>query len=289
MDFVALDVETANTSRDSICQIGFAVVRGGQIITAKAVFVDPEQRFDNMVSRIHGLSAVDTQGAQPFPRIHAFLSTVLAGQVLVAHSGFDRTALAAACQRYKLPWVTPSWVDSTDVAADAFPDCPSLSLPVLAPWLGITHRAHDAGEDARATAEVMIAALLRLNRPISNYVQTWHPPEPVARPARPAKPIWPISRSAPGDPEGRFHGQGICFTGELSIEREIAQASAVRAGFNIKTSVTRKCHVLVCGQGSDAPSGKLKAAHKLREDGHPIVIVDELGFNHILAQAGHTG
>jgi DNA polymerase III subunit epsilon len=76
LEFVALDVETANTSRDSICQIGFAVVRQGLVVAHRSVLVDPEQPFDNRTQRIHGLTSLAA---------HPCLSGIRSGR---AGSGF---------------------------------------------------------------------------------------------------------------------------------------------------------------------------------------------------------
>lgn len=46
MDFVAIDVETANPDMSSICQIGVAVYQNGQIIEEWKTYIDPEDYFN---------------------------------------------------------------------------------------------------------------------------------------------------------------------------------------------------------------------------------------------------
>ena len=56
MNFVSVDVETANWDRSSICQIGWTVVRDGEIALSDAVLIDPETYFDPFNVDIHGIA-----------------------------------------------------------------------------------------------------------------------------------------------------------------------------------------------------------------------------------------
>ena len=55
MDFVAIDVETANSDMASICQIGVARFAGGQVVEEWSTLVDPEDYFDAMNVYVHGI------------------------------------------------------------------------------------------------------------------------------------------------------------------------------------------------------------------------------------------
>jgi DNA polymerase-3 subunit epsilon len=55
LDFIALDVETANPDLSSICQIGLVEFRNGQIINSWEWLVDPQDYFDEMNVFIHGI------------------------------------------------------------------------------------------------------------------------------------------------------------------------------------------------------------------------------------------
>jgi DNA polymerase-3 subunit epsilon len=54
MDFVALDVETANADSSSICQIGLATFEDGCLVDEWSTLVNPEDYFDPFNVSIHG-------------------------------------------------------------------------------------------------------------------------------------------------------------------------------------------------------------------------------------------
>ncbi len=67
MDFVALDVETANADMASICQIGAARYANGALIDEWKTYVDPQDYFDGMNVTIHGIHESTVAGAPTFP------------------------------------------------------------------------------------------------------------------------------------------------------------------------------------------------------------------------------
>jgi len=74
--FVAIDVETANADRSSICQIGAVRVENGIVTDTFATLVDPETCFDPWNTQIHGITADMVQGQPAFPLVaHCFLKT----------------------------------------------------------------------------------------------------------------------------------------------------------------------------------------------------------------------
>ena len=160
--FVALDVETANNDRGSICQIGVACVRPDNSIETWVTYVDPEvDRWH--FTYLHGISAKTVRGAPRFREVLPVLVEALQDYVIYQHSSFDRGAVAKACQAENLP--TPEWIwkDSVQVARQAWPELKGKGngghgLASLKGYLGLSFEHHDAGEDARAAAEVVLHA-----------------------------------------------------------------------------------------------------------------------------------
>ena len=66
MDFIAVDVETANSQRWSICQLGICVVEAGKVVKTDSVLIDPECEFDPFNVEIHGIDAKDVKGKGNF-------------------------------------------------------------------------------------------------------------------------------------------------------------------------------------------------------------------------------
>ena len=61
MDFVALDVETANSDLASICQIGLVDFRDGHMVKSWEWLIDPEDYFDEINVSIHGIDETAVQ------------------------------------------------------------------------------------------------------------------------------------------------------------------------------------------------------------------------------------
>lgn len=158
--FFALDVETANNDRGSICQIGVACVRPDNSIETWVTYVDPQ--VDRWVfTYLHGISARTVQDAPTFAEVLPVLRDALSGATVYQHSGFDRSAVAAACGHCGLPVPQWDWRDSVHVARAAWPELRGNGghgLASLKQHLDLVFEHHDAGEDARAAAEVVLRA-----------------------------------------------------------------------------------------------------------------------------------
>ena len=66
MDFVSVDVETANWDKGSICQIGWSIVANGKITQSDSVLINPQSYFDPFNVEIHGITEEDVRGALTF-------------------------------------------------------------------------------------------------------------------------------------------------------------------------------------------------------------------------------
>jgi DNA polymerase-3 subunit epsilon len=159
VDFVAVDVETACSRVSSICQIGMVGFRDGREVFAYETLVDPCDDFSSFNTRIHGISCDHVAGKPTFGHIHEIVDAHLSGRVAVAHSFFDKGALAAACRAHERSAIETTWLDSVRVAKRAWPDLPSHRLNVLTRFLGVRHKHHDALSDARAAGMVIVRAI----------------------------------------------------------------------------------------------------------------------------------
>ena len=69
IDFVALDVETANTDVGSICQIGLAAFKDGALIQEWTSLINPEEAFSAFNIKVHGLTAAHVTDAPTLPEV----------------------------------------------------------------------------------------------------------------------------------------------------------------------------------------------------------------------------
>lgn len=186
--FIALDVETSCSDAASICQIGLACVRGDGTIETYATYVDPQMRFSSFNTQLHGIAAHHVAGAPRFAEAIARLSPLLERHHLIQHSSFDRRAVLAGCAQFGLPPVGWRWGDSVKIARRAWPEFIGRGghgLAHLKRQLGLQFDHHDAGEDARAAAIVVLQAEARMQMPFDQI---------LLQPGRRApQPIYPLS------------------------------------------------------------------------------------------------
>jgi DNA polymerase-3 subunit epsilon len=160
VDYFVVDVETANQSRGSICQIGIAFFAGGKMVDGWQSLINPREEFLAFNVGLHGIGprmvAQSPIWSQLFPQVNSLLQ----GAAVASHTDFDRSALSQACGRAGIPAVGyRKWIDTCWLARFAWPHLPNHKLPTLARSFGITYRAHDALEDARVAGEVLALAL----------------------------------------------------------------------------------------------------------------------------------
>jgi DNA polymerase-3 subunit epsilon len=159
--FIALDVETAGKTIGGICQVGLCFVSDTGAVQTYSVLIDPEEPFEQFNTDLHGISAETVAGAGTFPTVYGVLFDLLNTHSLVQHSTFDEKALTSACARYGLPMITSHWTNSVTVARQAWPALKGAGghgLANLKKHLELEFHHHDAGEDARAAATVVLKA-----------------------------------------------------------------------------------------------------------------------------------
>lgn len=105
-DFAAIDFETANNARTSVCSVGVVVVRGGEVADTFYSLIRPRPNFYTaFTTAIHGLTYHDTVGAPDFAEVWRELAPRIEGLPLVAHNApFDEGCLRAVLESYGIPW-----------------------------------------------------------------------------------------------------------------------------------------------------------------------------------------
>ncbi|MDE6143408.1 MAG: 3'-5' exoribonuclease, partial [Muribaculaceae bacterium] len=102
LDFAAIDFETANANRCSVCSVGVVVVRGGKVTDKYYRLIHPVPNYYSPANvSVHGITKRDTETADTFPEVWAEVSQLIEGLPLVAHfSRFDEGCLKAAFERF---------------------------------------------------------------------------------------------------------------------------------------------------------------------------------------------
>jgi DNA polymerase III subunit epsilon len=163
--FVALDVETACSDAASICQIGLACVQPDNQIQTFSMLVNPGTRFDAFNIELHGIGPDHVVDAPSFPDALDALLPLLTRHHIIQHSNFDKKAIDAACGFCGVDAPDLRWSDSVQIARRAWPELKGKGghgLANLKRTLNLQFQHHDAGEDARAAALVVLLAEIRL-------------------------------------------------------------------------------------------------------------------------------
>ena len=104
MNFAAIDFETANECRSSVCSVGIVIVKKGKIVDRFYSLINPEPGYYKwFCSNVHGLTEADTENAPVFSKVWEQIAPKIEGLPLVAHNAcFDEGCLKAAFQVYQM-------------------------------------------------------------------------------------------------------------------------------------------------------------------------------------------
>ncbi len=287
MDFVAIDVETANPDMASICQIGIARFSDGELIDEWVSLIDPEDHFDDVNVSIHGICKEMVKGQPKLPELADKLHDLMDGTVTVCHTHFDRLAVAKAFNRYKLPAIANTWLDSARVVRRTWKDLSwrGYGLASVCRKIGYEFKHHDALEDAKAAGHVLLAAMQESETDLEGWLDRVN--YPIGVPHQ----IGDRTIHREGAPDGDLFGEVIVFTGTLEMPRSEASALAASVGCRVDEGVTKHTTILVVGDQDEwklagyKKSSKHRKAEQLAAGGQPIRIVLEADFKALVESA----
>ena len=149
-DFAAIDFETANNERSSVCSVGVVIVRDGEIVDSFYSLIQPEPNYYNYwCSQVHGLCSQDTEEA------------LIEGLPLVAHNKpFDEGCLKAVFRVYQMDYPDYEFYDTLAASRRKFRHLPNHQLHTVAAACGYClENHHHALADAEACAAIALEIL----------------------------------------------------------------------------------------------------------------------------------
>lgn len=275
--FVAIDFETANADLASICQVGIATFNNGEIVDEWQSLVDPEDYFDWMNIDIHGIDEDMVAGAPTFPEIFDEVSSQLQEQIVVCHTAFDRTAMSQVIDKYDMPSILCSWLDSARVVRRTWQDFAwsGYGLANVCEFLGIQFQHHNALEDAKAAGKVLVEAINKSGLALNDWLK---------RVNQPIDPTTAASIKRAGNEDGPLYGEIMVFTGALSMPRREAADLAAKVGCEVATTVKKTTSIIVVGDqditklAGHEKSSKHRKAEEMIAKGCQIRILRESDF-----------
>lgn len=306
LSFAAIDVETANSSRGSICSIGVAVVDAGELVAQHHFLCQPPESlhwFDGINISIHGIRPQDVANEPPFTvRLRQALDVVGELPVIAHNAAFDIGAIRSACDADGSDWPTLRYACSLVMARRSSLGLLSYRLPLVCEALSVSQGQHHRADEDAAAAALIVRALAQracvdslddlatsLMVRLGRITQVdWTGCVSKGRPA-------PPSANAEADPDHPFYGQEIAFTGGLSILRAEAMALVAALGGTPQTGPTKITDFLVIGDGftgnsaAEFHTGKAAKAVKINSKGGRIEVLTEGDFLALVADATTSG
>ncbi|MCD8181797.1 MAG: 3'-5' exonuclease [Bacteroides sp.] len=154
-NFAAIDFETANEQRTSVCSVGVVIVRNGEIVNNYYHLIRPEpEYYIYWNTRVHGLTLADTARSPIFPTVWQEIAPRIEGLTLVAHNkGFDESCLKAVFRTYSMDYPDYEFCCTLQAARRALKGLPNYQLHTVAAHCGyLLEQHHHALADAEACA-----------------------------------------------------------------------------------------------------------------------------------------
>ena len=161
MKIVAIDFETA-AGRDAACSVGVFVFGDTKTISEHHL-INPEindDEWDSFAMTIHGISPSMVKKSANFKKVWERVEEISKDAVLLAHNAsFDMSVIRYSLQRYKVTPRPITYLCSAKISKKVWPELPTTRLEYLAEMLGIDFQHHNAQEDAKASAMVLVESL----------------------------------------------------------------------------------------------------------------------------------
>jgi len=263
ISFTAIDFETAVGARNSICQVGIAIVENGKIVkTISKLVQPPENKYSHWNIRVHGITPDMTEDTPFFSEVWNDIKPYIEDRQTVAHNAaFDTDCIYKTLNYYNIPVPNFSSVCTYQLTRQ------KLNIACQAYKIDLSSH-HDAECDAVACAKLYLK-ILNNETPDYSIVKE----KPKGKHTRLSGDILKQDLSN-ADPNNPFYDKKIVITGLFdTLDRiEIAEKLKKR-GAKINTSISRRTDYLI--KGRNAGYMKLIKVKELQANGSPILVIEE--------------
>lgn len=157
-NFLAIDFETADSTRSAPCSVGVIKVIDNEIVDALYSFIDPEvETWGYIQQQIHGISKQDVEGKPKFPEIWKEILLMMDGvEYMAGHSvPFEKSVIKACCKKYDLEFPDIVFKCSCRLAKGVYKMAEG-GLAKVCERFGFDLSHHNALSDALGTARIII-------------------------------------------------------------------------------------------------------------------------------------
>ena len=158
-DFAAIDFETANQHRSSVCSVGIVIVKNDIIVDRFYRLIKPSPNFYcRWATECHGITFNDTVNSPLFPDVWAEIAPRIADLPLITHNkSFDEPCLKKCHEVYDIPYPNYTFYCTLQASRRYFPRLENHQLHTVSAHVGyILDNHHHALADAEACAEIAL-------------------------------------------------------------------------------------------------------------------------------------
>lgn len=312
MRFLAIDFETSNPNRTSICSVGYALFENGEIIKSGSHLCRPVPfEFGEWNVAVNKITKRMVASLGGFDKVMHYLFEDEYDFMVAHNSDFDIDCLFQTAKHYGLALPETKFICTMHSLARILENNKmNITLSGVCRLLGIDIEHHNAESDAIAAGR-----LFNHLYSLDNYssledfakktgiilgrfnTDSYTPCDPMPFPKPNIYGIKTKDITAPIDPElsagSPLNGAMIVFTGNLDeMSRHEAVVEACRRGARPQDNITKKTRYLVIGnefreryQKGDY-SGKMKKAIEYKEAGQEIDILFEENYLELIDLGG---
>lgn len=153
--FVALDFETANYKRTSVCSVGMVKVVNHELTETFYTLVNPNDYFSPKNIDVHGIQPEDVLSAPDFKYVYPYMLQFIDQLPVVAHNAaFDMSVLHASIKAHKFETPDLTYFCSCQLSRKTVPSKRNGLKHMMDYYQLDFHGHHDALNDAKACAMI---------------------------------------------------------------------------------------------------------------------------------------
>lgn len=177
------DVEYANSTNKSICQIGVVCVdyeTGDPYYPERDIYINPEDGFSDLCVRIHGITEQKVKYSPTFPEVWKEIEKYFTGSVIIGHNvaSADLDALTKTLIRYKIDIPEIYYICTLELSKAYVPRyaVPDYSLTSMCNYFDIDiDSEHNAFDDSCACSDLFQNLIDKYDIDIDAYVKKYIP------------------------------------------------------------------------------------------------------------------
>lgn len=294
---VAFDIEILNQDPTSLCAIGIVELVDLKVQSTYYSLIKPRNlSYDAYRYKIHKIKPQSLYHEKMFHEVWQDIQHYFEDSIVVAHDiQGDMMHLREVLKQNHIPYPKLLMSCTNVLAHLVYPDLKKYNLIELSHYIGYDFKAHQALEDAKATAHLLVKMIeekgcqtlkelhdsfhLEFGEMKKNYYRNLISPE-----------LAPQLLELTHKEEAFLYHQSVCFTGKLSMPKEILEEKAKSVSALSSHQVSLQTNYLVIGEKGfykvrfGKENKKVKKALQLIKKGQDLKIINEKEFIQLLEQ-----